>query len=112
MTIKNDNIYLTQSELDSLPYFATEQNHTESNLYLNKPTILLGEGGSINCNGFRVTNVIFKNLKVTNCGIVNTNSGLDDCSFDNCVLFNTNYLGNQTPHFISLDIMKYIKDLP
>ncbi|MCI6002197.1 MAG: hypothetical protein MRZ37_03525 [Tenericutes bacterium] len=36
MTIKNDNIYLTQSELDSLPYFATEQNHTESNLYLNK----------------------------------------------------------------------------
>lgn len=35
MTITNDTINIVQSDLDNLPHFATEQNHTESNLYLN-----------------------------------------------------------------------------
>lgn len=40
MTITNDTINLVQSDLDNLPHFATEQNHTESNLYLNKNLVL------------------------------------------------------------------------
>lgn len=80
-------------------------------IWLSGPTILLGEGGSINCNGFKVHNIIFKNLKVTNCGDNNIYGAIYS-HFDNCVLFDTKYLGYQRLHCVSLDIMKYIKDTP
>ena len=41
MTITNDTINIVQSDLDNLPHFATEQNHTESNLYLNNNLVII-----------------------------------------------------------------------